>query len=151
MVGLKCRVKHYFIPLIIETDTTTSARAFYSSAPDACAASMSVYEEAFFVGLRLIAEDKFGITSTAHLKEQIRREGYGFADEFIRNLNEIFSGITIVPDSANLSRIEEVARTHSLLPNDALIVATCREHAIPKIATFDRDFSRVKNPVRVKL
>jgi len=112
---------------------------------------MSVYEEAFFVGLRLIAEDKFGITSTANLKEQIRREGYGFADEFIRNLNEIFSGITIVPDSTNLSRIEEVARTHSLLPNDALIVATCREHAIPKIATFDRDFSRVKNPVRVKL
>lgn len=141
----------FIIPLIIETDTTPSARAFYASAPDACAASMSVYEEVFFVGLRLIAEDKFGITSTAHLKEHIRREGYGFADEFIRNLNEIFSGITIVPDSVNLSRIEEVARTHSLLPNDALIVATCLEHAIPKIATFDRDFSRVKNPVRVKL
>ena len=112
---------------------------------------MSVYEEAFFVGLRLIAEDKFDITSTARLKEHIRRDGYGFAEEFIRNLNEIFSGITIVPDSANLSLIEEVARTHSLLPNDALIVATCHEHAIPKIATFDWDFSRVKNPVRVKL
>jgi hypothetical protein len=29
---------------------------------------MSVYEEAFFIGLRLIAEDDFGITGTAKLK-----------------------------------------------------------------------------------
>jgi hypothetical protein len=29
---------------------------------------MSVYEEAFFVGLRIIAEDEFGITGTAKLK-----------------------------------------------------------------------------------
>jgi uncharacterized protein len=112
---------------------------------------MSVYEEAFFVGLRLIAEDEFGITGTAKLKEYIRDKGYGFADEFIRNLNEVFSGLVIVPDSSNLSAITEIARTHALLPNDALIVATCREQAIPKIATFDRDFSKIKDPVRVKI
>jgi hypothetical protein len=29
---------------------------------------MSVYEEAFFVGLRIIAKDEFGITGTAKLK-----------------------------------------------------------------------------------
>jgi hypothetical protein len=112
---------------------------------------MSVYEEAFFVGLRLIAEDEFSITGTAKLKEHIRDEGYGFADEFIRNLNEVFSGLVIVPDSSNLSAITEIARTHALLPNDALIVATCRDHAIPKIATFDRDFSKIKDPARVKI
>ena len=54
---------------------------------------MSVYEETFFVGLRLIAEDEFGITGTADLKKHIRENGYGFADEFIRNLNEIFWGL----------------------------------------------------------
>jgi predicted nucleic acid-binding protein len=141
----------FIIPLIIETDATGKARDFYSSLPDSCAASMSVYEEAFFVGLRLIAQDGFGISSTGQLREHIRNEGYGFADEFIRNLNEVFSGLTIVPDSANLNSIGEIARTYSLLPNDALIVATCREHAIKKIATFDKDFSGIRDPVRVKI
>lgn len=47
----------FIIPLIIETDTTGRARDYYSSFPGTCAASMSVYEEAFFVGLRLITED----------------------------------------------------------------------------------------------
>jgi hypothetical protein len=141
----------FILPLIIETDTTKRARDFYSSFSGTCAASMSVYEEAFFVGIRLIAEDQFGITSTARLKEHIRSEGYGFADEYIRHLNEFFSGIVIVQDSSNLPRIEEIARTYALLPNDALIVATCREHAISGLATFDRDFSKIKDPVRVKI
>ncbi|MFA5296108.1 MAG: hypothetical protein WC382_11380 [Methanoregulaceae archaeon] len=44
------------IPLIFETDTTRRAWDFSSSFPGYCAASMSVYEEVFFVGLRLIAE-----------------------------------------------------------------------------------------------
>ena len=141
----------FIIPLIIETDTTRRARNFYSFSSGTCAASMSVYEEAFFVGLRLIAEDELGITSTPKLKEHIRDEGYAFADEFIHNLNEVFSGLVIVPDSSNLHHIEEIARTYALLPNYALIVATCRDHSIPKIASFDRDFSQIKNPLRVKI
>jgi predicted nucleic acid-binding protein len=141
----------FIIPLIIETGTTRKARNFYTSVPGTCAASMSVYEETFFVGLRLIAKDEFGITGTAGLKEHIRKNGYGFADEFIRNLNEVFSGLVIVPDSTNIRLIEETARTYSLLPNDALIVATCLEHTIPNIATFDRDFSEIKSPGRVKI
>ena len=141
----------FIIPLIIETDTTRRARDFFSSFSGTCAVSMSVYEESFFIGLRIIAEDEFGITGTAKLKEHILNKGYGFADEFIRNLNDVFSGLVIVSDSSNLSAITEIARTYALLPNDALIVATCREHTIPKIATFDRDFSKIKDPVRVKI
>jgi hypothetical protein len=72
----------------------------------------------FFVGLRIIAEDEFGITGTAKLKEHILNKGYGFADEFIRNLNDVFSGLAIVADSSNLSAITEIARTDALLPND---------------------------------
>ncbi|KUG05767.1 hypothetical protein ASZ90_016795 [hydrocarbon metagenome] len=44
------------IPLIFETDTTRRVRDFSSSFPGYCAAGMSVNEEVFFVGLRLIAE-----------------------------------------------------------------------------------------------
>ena len=141
----------FIIPLIIETDTTRRVRDFFSSFSGTCAVSMSVYEESFFVGLRIIVEDEFGITGTAKLKEHILNKGYGFADEFIRNLNDVFSEVAIVSDSSNLSAITEIAHTYALLPNDALIVATCREHSIPKIATFDRDFSKVKNQVRVKI
>jgi predicted nucleic-acid-binding protein len=32
---------------------------------------------------------------------------------------------------------------YKLLPNDALIAATCKHHGIKKIATFDSDFKRV--------
>ena len=32
---------------------------------------------------------------------------------------------------------------YHLLPNDALIAATCKHHGIRKIATFDPDFKRV--------
>ena len=32
---------------------------------------------------------------------------------------------------------------YDLLPNDALIAATCRHYGIKKIATFDEDFERV--------
>jgi len=141
----------FIIPLIIETDTTDRARNFYASFSGSCAASMSVYEEAFFIGLRLLAEDQYGITNTTQLKTHIREEGYGFADEFISHLNEFFSAQAIVQDSTNLQRIEEIARKYALLPNDALIVATCRDNRIPNLATFDRDFASVKDPVRVKI
>ena len=43
--------------------------------------------------------------------------------------------------------IEEVASRvilqYGLLPNDALIAATCKHYGINKIATFDPDFKRV--------
>ncbi|MDO8872452.1 MAG: hypothetical protein Q7V05_06955 [Methanoregula sp.] len=57
----------FIIPLIIGTDTTRRARDFFSSFSGTSAVSMSVYEESFFVGLRIIAEDEFGITGTAKL------------------------------------------------------------------------------------
>jgi len=38
---------------------------------------------------------------------------------------------------------KEVVEKYRLLPNDALIAATCKHHGIRKIATFDPDFKRV--------
>ena len=37
-----------------------------------------------------------------------------------------------------------MCKRYSLLPNDALIAATCRFYGIRRIATFDDDFKRVK-------
>jgi len=38
----------------------------------------------------------------------------------------------------------DISCTFRLLPNDALIAATCRFYGIKRIATFDKDFERVK-------
>ena len=37
----------------------------------------------------------------------------------------------------------ETMTRYKLLPNDALIAATCKQYGIRKIATFDPDFDRV--------
>ncbi|WP_230972195.1 PIN domain-containing protein [Archaeoglobus neptunius] len=36
-----------------------------------------------------------------------------------------------------------IIEKYKLLPNDALIAATCKHYGIKKIATFDEDFKRV--------
>ena len=36
-----------------------------------------------------------------------------------------------------------LASKYKLLPNDALIAATCKQYGIAKIATFDSDFERI--------
>ncbi len=37
----------------------------------------------------------------------------------------------------------EAMRQFGLLPNDALIVSTCKHHGISTIITFDEDFKRI--------
>ncbi len=37
----------------------------------------------------------------------------------------------------------EIGIQYGLLPNDALIAATCRHYDINKIATLDKDFRRI--------
>ena len=46
-------------------------------------------------------------------------------------------------DVRDLELIRRIAETYKLLPNDALIAATCKYYGIRKIATFDEDFKRV--------
>jgi len=41
------------------------------------------------------------------------------------------------------SEAERLITKYGLLPNDALIAATCKHYGIRKIATFDPDFKRV--------
>ena len=41
------------------------------------------------------------------------------------------------------SEAERLIKKYGLLPNDALIAATCKHYGMTKIATFDSDFKRV--------
>ena len=45
--------------------------------------------------------------------------------------------------NADAMALLETMTRYKLLPNDALIAATCKQYGITKIATFDADFERI--------
>jgi len=57
-------------------------------------------------------------------------------------LRRLFELFRLLPCNYGIN-ILEVMEEYHLLPNDALIAATCRSHGIKNIATFDEDFKRV--------
>lgn len=69
--------------------------------------------------------------------------------ELIRNVDQepvlrVFEIIDILPtDRIAKEYVVELIGEFGLLPNDALIAATCKHFEIKKIATFDEDFRRV--------
>ncbi len=102
----------------------------------------SVYEKTFYVGIRIIAEDRLDIRNSYSLRKYVKKNGYGFADDFLNNMHEVFDVLEVVNDVGNLKFIE--SKELPALPNDALIAATCKHYGIKKIATFDEDFKRVE-------
>ena len=69
--------------------------------------------------------------------------------EFVRSVDlspilDLFEILHTLPiDKIEEKEIAEIINKYGLLPNDALIAATCRHYGIKKIATFDDDFNRV--------
>ncbi len=59
------------------------------------------------------------------------------------DMHKIFDNVEIVHDTKDIKLIENVATTCRLMPNDAVIAATCKLYGIKKISTFDEDFNRV--------
>lgn len=59
-------------------------------------------------------------------------------------MHEVFDVLEVINDVRDLKLIESIAKDYRLLPNDALIAATCKHYGIKKIATFDEDFKRVE-------
>ena len=56
----------------------------------------------------------------------------------------IRKNLAVVPINEEIIDIcEKIIEKYKLLPNDALIAATCKYYGISKIATFDEDFQKV--------
>ena len=91
----------------------------------------------------MVALDILGRSDAVRLREYIKSNGYGFADLFLRNLNELCENLDIRDDIKDIHLIEQVARTYRLMPNDALITAFCIKNGIMSIVTYDSDFRRV--------
>lgn len=108
-----------------------------------------VYSEVAFNLLKLLYVDKYGgyrfydMKSALSGRDSYLLKGYrilySFIDELLSEERLAFLPIT-------LDVIEEAARIaaeYGLLPNDSLIVATCKHYGINTVATFDEDFKRI--------
>jgi len=79
------------------------------------------------------------------IKEEFEKGvGENLISKRLHVLNLLKSRLIVLPlDDKIFEFSKEVIKKHRLLPNDALIAATCKHYGIKKIATFDEDFRRV--------
>ena len=109
--------------------------------------SVNVIEEVTYVLTKERAKDLKGVDRHYDLLNYLR-ENPNFvseiSEEVISDITDVlnFYDISVLPP-ANYSTMFEIVKSYGLLPNDALIVATCKHYGIKKIATFDEDFKRV--------
>ncbi|WP_290596495.1 MULTISPECIES: type II toxin-antitoxin system VapC family toxin [unclassified Archaeoglobus] len=111
--------------------------------------SPNVIEELFFKLLYIETERIFGKTGRYSVADKFAK--YSSEYEPVRIYLKDFILTALDSDIIEMAGITkditessvDLAFRYGLLPNDALIAATCRHYGIRKIATFDEDFKRV--------
>ncbi|AJC71622.1 ribonuclease VapC6 [Thermococcus guaymasensis DSM 11113] len=100
-------------------------------------------ETAYKVMFTLAIQD--GLKGVYDLKKHLK--DYTFVYERVEKALEELSEagfLKILPISENMIKLAaQIGNDYGLLPNDSLIAATCKEHGIELIMTFDSDFERV--------
>ena len=109
--------------------------------------STNVIEEVVYVLIKEKAGEIVGVEKHYDLLKYLRDNPEVVMEvgkEVISDVSDFldFWKIRILPPAMHLDMFEIIAE-YGLLPNDALIVATCKYYGIKKIATFDEDFKRV--------
>ncbi|MEM2086519.1 MAG: PIN domain-containing protein [Archaeoglobaceae archaeon] len=115
---------NFIVNLLVETDFSENAwKIVEKYADEDMITSISVVEETLFI-----------------LKKLTKMPNAEIANK----VQELLYGLKIqVIESLPLNEFIKVFSELDLLPNDALIAATCKHYGIRKIATFDEDFNRV--------
>ena len=133
-----------FYNFLFKTGLTDKVKKIFLLEEDFCT-SFIVLNETIYVICFKYAKDYFGITSKTKFKEYISEHGYNKFEDVIGYLLEILElfNIKLLEDRQNLNEMIIFMKKYRLLPNDALIAATCKYYGIRKIATFDEDFKRV--------
>ena len=108
-----------------------------------------VFSEASFNLLKLLYSEKYKQYRFYDMKSKLSRldhdvlRGYRILQSF---LEELYSEDRLVFLPITMEIVKEageIAIQYGLLPNDALIAATCRHYGISTIASFDEDFKRI--------
>lgn len=109
--------------------------------------STNVLEEASFKTIiaSVLGELNVERTNFFKIKEEFERGvGENVIADRLHVLNFLKSRFVVLPvDDAVFDISKEIVKKYKLLPNDALMAATCKHYDIKKIATFDEDFRRV--------
>lgn len=103
--------------------------------------TLNVLEESIYIGLSLIYGSR-----GFRLREGIKKDMKDDARKYMSNLRTLIErfNIDIVHPPKDLEMISDIITKYRLMPNDAIIAATCRHYGIKSIATFDSDFKRVE-------
>ena len=132
-----------FLNYLYETPLSDKAEKIFGMR-ELCISGI-VINETLFVIARTKAFNKLDIKNIRDFRKYISKNGYSFCErdfkEFYNLLDSL--GIEIFQDQLDKDDFVLLMKKHKLLPNDALIAATCKHHGINKIATFDSDFERV--------
>jgi len=130
---------------LFETPLTEKATGVLLEADELYVSTM-VLNELHYSAMRRKAQKELGITSYRKLKEFLAREGYGPFHEDFRAIEETLNllEVSTLQDSQNWGLIKRLMFRYSLLPNDATILATCIEHGLDALATFDEDYRKVQ-------
>lgn len=108
---------------------------------------VNVLEEASFkIIISSVLESlKLEKYSFHRIKDEFEKDrGKALVVERLHLLNSIKDKLIVLELNEDIFEIaKEVVEKYRLLPNDALIAATCKHYGIRKIATCDSDFDRV--------
>jgi len=108
--------------------------------------SVNVVEEATYILMKLTASDLSNENSHYEIIKRLKDDEKIY--EVCVNKSRAFyssligAGVKILMPASWESTLEIMEKYH-LLPNDALIAATCKHYGIEKIAAFDEDFRKV--------
>jgi len=134
-----------FVNFFLKTDLTEKAKNTmkYVLTDHVPVVFTNVLEETTYI---LIREELSynGVKKFYNQKDFIEKNGYDNLFvykkffEFLKKFN-----ILILENKFDIDDFQNIMENYKLLPNDALIAATCNCYGIKKIATFDEDFKRV--------
>lgn len=115
--------------------------------------SDTVVDEFLFIAIKREAKRNFDINSTLSLKKRIARDDelLEFVYETGKKALAVFDrfDVMVVPDSRDWAKILVLMKYYRMLPHDARIIATALEYGAKKVATFDTDFKRAKEIVKL--
>ncbi|MEZ0248081.1 MAG: type II toxin-antitoxin system VapC family toxin [Thermoproteus sp.] len=78
------------------------------------------------------------------LRRYVARGGAALGALLRRDVVPLLEAFELLPVGVDARGVADVMERFGLLPNDALIAATCRFYGIETIATFDEDFKKIE-------
>ncbi|AIJ06366.1 hypothetical protein JH146_1524 [Methanocaldococcus bathoardescens] len=104
-----------------------------------------VFSEVLMVYLKLITNEKS--YTLKHKPELILNK-----KEELKLLDDLFSLLKTLPINEDIQEIAyNLIICYGLLPNDALILATCKYHKIKNLITLDTDFKKIADKESIKI